>query len=583
MGSFEIRDQFYLNGAPFKIISGSIHYFRVVPEYWLDRLEKLKAMGCNTVETYVPWNMHEYEKGKFNFEGMLNITQFLRTAQQLGLYAIVRPSAYICAEWEFGGLPAWLITDNNMRIRSREGSFLSHVASYYETLFSIIAPLQIDAGGPIILMQLENEYGAWGDDSGYLEEHKKLMEINGLSVPLVTSDGPWRDDLECGSLRGVLPTVNFGSKAKQQLSVLKKHLKKSPLMCMEFWVGWFDYWGCGEHNRRDANEIAEDLDEILSQGSVNIYMFHGGTSFGFTNGANYYGHLMPDVSSYDYDAPLTEDGQTTPKFTAMQTVISKHTPIPKVALSTQINRICYGTQQLEGSVSLFSVLQDISRPVESLLPISMESMSQSFGYILYRSTINTGDKIEKIQLMEANDRAQVFLDQNHVLTLNDQELLTEHVVNWAYARGVCLDILVENMGRVNFGPYMSRQSKGIAGCVVVNSHIHSGWLQYSLPLRAEDINKLDFSKAFLKGLPAFYRFQFNADKKGDTFLDMTGWGKGCAFLNGFHLGRFWDVGPQKRLYIPAPLLKHGENEIVIFETEGKFCNSIALYDTPDLG
>ncbi len=583
MESFEIRDQFYLNGEPFKIISGSIHYFRVVPEYWRDRLEKLKAMGCNTVETYVAWNMHEPEKGRFNFEGMLDLSRFLRTAQELGLYAIVRPSPYICAEWEFGGLPAWLLAESNMHVRSREGRFLSYVASYFEKLFDVLVPLQVNCGGPIILMQLENEYGAWGDDKGYLEELRKLMEINGLTVPLVTSDGPWRDDLACGSLPGVLPTVNFGSKAKTQLPFLKKHLKNGPVMCMEFWAGWFDYWGCEKHNKRDPEEIAQDLDEILSQGSVNIYMFHGGTSFGFLNGANDYDRLTPDVSSYDYDAPLTEDGQITPKYTAMQNVISKYVSVPHVPLTTRIKRRGYGALPLKDAVSLFAVLEDIGKPVESLRPIPMEMLSQSYGYVLYRSNIDTGTLIEKFRLTQTGDRASVFLDQRRFLTLFDRELTIEHAVEWPHAKGASLDILVENLGRVNFGVMMCRQAKGIAGGVVVNSHMHSGWLQYSLPLSSEEISKLDFSKEYREELPAFYRFEFDVAEKGDTFLDMTGWGKGCAFLNGFNLGRFWDIGPQRRLYIPAPLLKLGMNEIVIFETEGKPGNTIALCDTPDLG
>lgn len=583
MGTFEIRDQFYLNGEPFKIISGSIHYFRVVPEYWRDRLEKLRAMGCNTVETYVAWNMHEPEKGRFSFEGMQDIARFLRTAQELGLYAIVRPSPYICAEWEFGGLPAWLLTDGEVRVRSREGRFLSHVASYYERLFSVIAPLQIGFGGPIILMQLENEYGAWGNDAGYLERLKKLMEASGLNVPLVTSDGPWRDDLECGSLPGVLPTANFGSKAKEQLAVLKKHTGNGPLMCMEFWVGWFDYWGCGAHNRREPDEIARDLDDILSQGSVNIYMFHGGTSFGFTSGANDYGCLTPDVTSYDYDAPLTEDGRMTPKYAALRSVIAKYAPVPEAPLTAKISRAAYGTLAVRDAVSLFAALDDISAPESSLQPVPMEKLSQPYGYVLYRTVVNTGDAIEKFRLTETGDRAQVFVDQRPVLTLFDRELWKEHAVSWPHAKGASLDILAENLGRVNFGVTMAKQAKGIAGSVALNSHIHSGWTQYPLPLCARDIGRLDFSKSYEDGLPAFYRFRFDARETGDTFLDMSGWGKGCAFINGFNLGRFWDIGPQKRLYVPAPLLRRCANELIIFETEGKAGGTVTLCDTPDIG
>ncbi len=308
MQQFDIRDDFYLNGEKFKIISGAIHYFRIVPEYWRDRLEKLKAMGCNTVETYVAWNMHEPKKGQYCFEGMLDLKRFILLAQELGLYVIVRPSPYICAEWELGGLPGWLLAEDGMRLRACYEPFLKHVRDYYQVLFQILAPLQLPYGGPIILMQVENEYGYYGEDHNYMETMKQIMLNNGVVVPFVTSDGPNDESLSCGSTKGALPTGNFGSGTEERFQILKKYTDGGPLMCTEFWVGWFDHWGNGGHMTGNLEQSTVDLDKMLELGSVNIYMFVGGTNFGFMNGSNYYDELTPDVTSYDYDAVLTEAG-----------------------------------------------------------------------------------------------------------------------------------------------------------------------------------------------------------------------------------------------------------------------------------
>ncbi len=580
-GKFEIRDDFYVNGERIKIISGAMHYFRIVPEYWQDRLEKLKALGCNTVETYIPWNLHEKEKGKFDFTGILDITRFVGLAQELGLWVILRPSPYICAEWEFGGLPWWLMKEDGMRLRCMYEPYLKHLREYYEELFKVIKPLQITEGGPVIMMQVENEYGSYGDDTAYLEYSKKLMLENGCSVPLVTSDGPWSDYFECGKVEGVLQTGNFGSKGKQQFEIIRKKIGDKPLMCMEFWVGWFDSWGVECHSTGDIEEHAKDLDEILSEGHVNIYMFIGGTNFGFTNGANYYDELTPDVTSYDYDALLTEDGQITPKYEAFKKVIAKYTEIPQVEFTTDIKRKAYGTLEVQRSTSLFANLDNLAKPVESVLPQSMEKLNQGYGYILYESALRCVGPFERIRLWGANDRANIFLDEKPLLTLYDRELLAEHKFEEPYVKGEKLTILVENMGRVNYGPALEQQRKGIDRCVQINGHQHYDWKQYCLPM--EDLSGLDFSKPVEEGRPGFYEFTFNADETGDTFLDMTGWGKGCVLVNGFNIGRFWEIGPQKRLYIPAPLLKQGTNTILVFETEGKVSDKVVLCDEPDLG
>ena len=587
MGKFEIKDNFYLNGEPYKIISGSIHYFRVVPEYWQDRLEKLKAMGCNTVETYIPWNAHEPKKGEFHFEGSLDIVKFVKMAQDLGLYVILRPSPYICAEWEFGGLPAWLLQEDNMRLRAYYEPFLKHIRDYYDVLIPMLTPLQITEGGPVILMQVENEYGYYGDDKRYMEAMRDIMLERGVKVPLITSDGPFPESLNCGVLEGAHPTGNFGSRTEERFAVLEEVANGGPLMCAEYWVGWFDHWGNGGHMTGNLEQSTRDLDKMIELGHVNIYMFEGGTNFGFMNGSNYYDELTPDVTSYDYDAVLTEAGDITKKYMNYKEVISKYVDIPEVELTTKIVKKAYGEVEAIAKVGLFETLDDISTPIHDNFPVCMEKCGQSYGYILYSSPLKYEKGMEKIRLWGANDRANIFVDKKHAVTLYDRELLKEANLTeggkapLTFEPGAPLDILVENMGRVNFGPMMEHQRKGIEDCVQINGHKHYDWTMRPLPL--DNIDKVDFSKGYTEGLPAFYKFEVQVDELGDTFLELDGWGKGCVFVNGFNIGRYWEIGPQRRLYIPAPLLKQGANEVIVFETEGKSTGKIAFKDEPDIG
>ncbi|MCD8327294.1 MAG: beta-galactosidase, partial [Lachnospiraceae bacterium] len=537
---------------------------------------------CNTVETYIPWNLHEKEKGVFDFSGILDITAFVKLAQELGLWVILRPSPYICAEWEFGGLPWWLLKEDGMKFRCMYEPYLRHVREYYQELFRVIAPLQITQGGPVILMQVENEYGYYGDDVHYLEYMKQLMIENGCQVPLVTSDGPWGDAFLCGNLEGALQTGNFGSNGKQQFGVMKSKIGEKPLMCMEYWVGWFDSWGVDCHQTGDIEQHAIDLEDMLSEGHVNIYMLAGGTNFGFMNGANYYDILAPDVtSSYDYDALLTEDGRITPKYEAFQKVISKFATIPEPEFPEPVRRKNYGVLSLERSAGLFDNLDNLTQCRESVMPQSMEKLGQGYGYILYETVLEHEGDIENLRLYGANDRANIFMDEKPLAVLYDRELLQEKAFEPPVSKGQKLSILMENMGRVNFGPMLERQRKGIDQCVTINGHPHYYWKQYCLPM--EDVSGLDFTKEPAPGTPGFYEFSFEAEEVGDTFLDFTGWGKGCAFINGFNLGRFWEIGPQRRLYIPAPLIEKGKNTLLIFETEGKAPGKMALYDEPDLG
>ena len=628
MAKFEIRDRFYLDNEPFQIISGAIHYFRVLPEYWEDRLLKLKALGCNTVETYIPWNMHEPEKGNFEFygekvHGMLDIAAFVTLAQKLGLWVILRPSPYICAEWDFGGLPAWLLAEERMTLRTCDEKYLRHVKEYYDALLPVLVPLQIDQGGPVLMMQVENEYGSFGNDKKYLESIRDMMIAGGITVPLFASDGPQDNMLSNTKIDGVFPTANFGSAAKESFEILRNYNDGGPCMCTEFWIGWFDHWFDEGHHVGAADAAAGDLADMLKEGNVNIYMFEGGTNFGFMNGANDTTQLGADVTSYDYGALLTEDGQITEKYRKFAEVIHAH--LQRTGAETAHlddgqrdgaenseasscsgsgfdcgKRKGYGTVSVDKKVGLFQALGDISEPIGAVTPQSMERLGQNYGYILYSTDLRTEKELRSIRMYQANDRAIVFADGKRVLTAMDRELLERHEICSAEDtqhadRNVVrkdiqqtgdspiqLDILMENMGRVNYGPMLNWQRKGIDGCVMINDVFSQHyWKQYCLPL--DNLDKLDYSRGYEPGMPAFYHFEFEVDEAADTFLDLDGWGKGVAFINGFNLGRFWEVGPQRRLYLPGALLKEGTNDIIVFESEGKAAEYIELCDAPDLG
>ena len=597
MATFGIQgNDFVYEGKPIRLLSGAIHYFRVVPEYWEDRLLKLKACGFNTVETYVAWNVHEPKEGEFVFEGIADVERFIRLAGDLGLHVIVRPSPYICAEWEFGGLPAWLLEDANLRLRSYEESYLAKVDAYFDELLPRFKPLLCTNGGPIIAMQIENEYGSYGNDKKYLGYIRDGMKKRGMDVLLFTSDGPEDHMLQGGMVEGVLETVNFGSRAAEAFRKLREYQPEGPLMCMEFWNGWFDHW-MEEHQSRPAADVAEALEEMLAEGaSVNFYMFHGGTNFGFYNGANHIQRYEPTVNSYDYDTLLNESGEPTEKYWAVRKVLERYAELPEAKLPAPIPKRAYGEVRLEEKADLFGQLERLSTPVQRTSPEPMEKVGQAYGFILYSTTVTGPRSGMNLVLQEVRDRALVFADGKYIGTTerwNPVEIPLE-----VPAEGLRLDVLVENMGRVNYGPLM-RDPKGITEGIRLGNQFLYDWT--IRPLSLDSLEGLEFagiggqqaiggstegsgaSAGTAQSLPAFYRGTFNVEEKADTFVRFDGWTKGVAFLNGFNLGRYWEVGPTRTLYIPAPLLREGENELIVFELHGTSTPVVRLTDKADLG
>lgn len=558
-------DHFILDGQPYRVLSGAIHYFRVPREYWDDRLEKARLMGLNTIETYVAWNLHEPKPGEFHFEGNLDIAAFIQAAAQHGLKVILRPGPYICSEWDFGGLPAWLLKDPNMRVRCAYPPFLEAVDRFFEVLLKPLVQLQYSHGGPIIMVQVENEYGSYGDDKTYLAHLRDTLLKIGIVEFLFTSDGEQGRNLKAGMLDGIFATVNFDHAPEHAFGLLRDLQTDGPLMCTEFWDGWFDHWNLW-HNTRPAGRVSRIFERMLKVGaSVNLYMWHGGTNFGFLNGANHvFGKYLPIVNSYDYDAPLSEAGDLTKKYFALRKVISKFAPVPDEPLPEPAAKLKLDGVLFTTSAPLFESLEALSMPVFTPNPEPMESLGQNYGFILYRTQL-PGPQSGSLSISGLHDRAQVFLDGREIGVLRRNRPNQSLKIN-VPKDGAQLDILVENMGRVNFGPELMDR-KGVLGGVILNGHYVFDWQTFCLPL--EDLSKLEFS-AGIQSLdePAFYQAEFSVEKPLDTFLKLPGWTKGVAFVNGYNLGRYWKVGPQQSMYVPATVLKPGKNELIVFELHG---------------
>ncbi|MEU9976310.1 beta-galactosidase [Streptomyces sp. NPDC051014] len=566
MSRFTIGERdFLLDGAPHRVLSGAIHYFRVHPDHWQDRVRKARLMGLNTVETYVPWNLHEPRPGTWKDSGPLDLGRFLRTVADEGLHAIVRPGPYICAEFTNGGLPAWLFTDPSVGVRRNEPRFLRAIRTYLERVLDIVVPLQIDAGGPVILVQVENEYGAYGDDADYLDALTAMVRGAGVTVPLTTVDQPRPHMLANGSRPGLHRTASFGSRSAERLRTLRLHQPTGPLMSSEYWDGWFDSWGM-YHHTTSAEESAADLDTLLGTGaSVNLYMFHGGTNFGLTNGANDKGVYQPIATTYDYDAPLDEAGRPTGKYWAYRRVLAKYTEMPEEVPAD-------AAPAPVGEVALtpagfFPVAAFGTMPVTvtDTVPTFAEIRDDA-AFVLHRSRFRH-PSVSVLTVGEVRDRVHVVVDGHLVGVLQREDRAT--ALTLPPVAGELL-LVVEDQGRVNYGPRLG-EDKGIVGGVRVDGAPVTGW--ETVALTADDVIGLPRAGGHPNpsgSIPALSLAAgtFEAEDARDRFLDVSSLGKGVAWINGFCLGRYWSRGPQRTLFVPGPVLDPGgENTLVVLELD----------------
>jgi beta-galactosidase len=549
--------QFKLDGVPLTIVSGEMHYARVPREYWRDRLLKARAMGLNTISTYVFWNLHEPTPGQYDFSGQNDLATYIRTAGEVGLHVILRPGPYVCAEWELGGYPAWLLADPDLVLRSTDPKFTAPAARWLDRLGRELAPLFADRGGPIIAVQVENEYGSFGDDKAYLAWQRDALVHAGFDHALLyTADGP--PQLPKGTLPDLPAVVNFGpGGAANAFTRLGAFRPGAPLMSGEYWAGWFDQWGARHHTTNAAQQNTE-IGWMLARGSVNLYMFHGGTTFGLMNGANIdNGTYHPQTSSYDYDSALDESGRPTPKYFTFRDTIAAATHTTPPPVPTTPEPIALSPIALDRAASLWDTL---GKPVHVQTPRPMETFGQAYGDILYRTHVSgaaTGDLV----VSDVRDYVQVYVDKRLVGTL-DRRLNQDRVAVTIPAGGADLDLLVENNGRVNFALPLRGERKGITKRVRLGDRELTGWDVFTLPMSS--MPSQNWTTATPEG-PAFYRGTFRVETAGDTFLDMRGWGKGEVWINGHALGRYWTIGPAQTLYVPGPWLKRGSNEIVVYD------------------
>jgi len=543
---------FLLDGQPFQVISGTLHYFRIHPEHWADRIRTAKAMGLNTIETYVAWNAHEPVRGEWDATGWNDLGRFLDLVAAEGLHAIVRPGPYICAEWHNGGLPVWLTSTPGIGLRRSEPQYLAAVTEYLERVYEIVAPRQIDRGGNVVLVQIENEYGAYGSDEDYLRELVRVTRDAGITVPLTTVDQPMPWMLENGSLPELHLTGSFGSRSAERLETLREHQPTGPLMCSEFWDGWFDWWG-SIHHTTDPAASAHDLDVLLAAGaSVNIYMVHGGTNFGTTNGANDKGRFDPIVTSYDYDAPIDESGHPTAKFHAFRDVIAKYAAVPDLEPSPRPDAPVF-----EVALSGEGDWMPASTGSVSDAPATFEELGHLGALVRYDVALPASSADRAVLAFgEVRDLAWVHVDGVFVGRLSR----TLHERALAIPAGTTLTVLVEDQGRVNYGHRLGEE-KGLIGGATLDGAPLAGWTATPIDLATvAGTGTGALGRALLRGT-------FELDAPADLFLDTTAWGKGFAFVNGFFLGRYWRNVPQQTLYVPAPVLRAGANEIVVLELE----------------
>lgn len=583
-GTFEVgKNTFLLNGKPFVVKAAEVHYPRIPEPYWEQRILSCKALGMNTLCLYVFWNLHEQQPGKFDFSGNNDIAKFCRLAQKHGMYVIVRPGPYVCAEWEMGGLPWWLLKKEDVQLRTLDPYYMERVGIFMNEVGKQLADLQISRGGNIIMVQVENEYGSYGIDKPYVSAIRDLVKKAGFTdVPLFQCD--WSSNFTNNALDDLLWTVNFGTGANidEQFKKLKSLRPETPMMCSEFWSGWFDHWG-RKHETRDAATMVSGIKDMLDRNiSFSLYMTHGGTTFGWWGGANNPAYSAM-CSSYDYDAPISEAGWTTPKYFQLRDLLKQYLPegetLPEPPAQYPVISVPVIT---EWEVApLFDNLPQ-AKQSEDIKP--MEQFDQGWGSILYRTTLKEDVK-GILHIDEVHDWAQVFADGKLLGRLDRRRGEFTLPLKETLKKGTRLDILVEAMGRVNFDKSI-HDRKGITNKVEVVSSEQvkelKGWEVYNLPPFYEFVSQKNYQAGKPVDGPAYYKATFRLDKTGDTFLDMQTWGKGMVWVNGHAMGRFWEIGPQQTLYMPGCWLKEGENEIIVLDLKGPAEAKVAGVEKPIL-
>ncbi len=558
------KQDFLLDGKPFQIISGEMHPARIPAEYWKQRIQMAKAMSCNTIAAYVFWNYHEAEPGKFDFRtDNHNIAQFVRLVQEEGMYLILRPGPYVCAEWDFGGLPAYLLAIPDIKVRCMDPRYMQAAERYIQALAQEVKGLQVTKGGPILMVQVENEYGSYGNDRTYMNRLKEVWQNNGIEVPFYTADGPTPYMLEAGSLPGAAIGLDSGTNDKNFDQATKVN-PNVPSFCSELYPGWLTHWS-EKWQRPDTASLIKEVKWLMDhKKSFNFYVIHGGTNFGYWAGANAFSptQYQPDVTSYDYDAPVNEMGQATPKYLALQKLLAGYLPagqklpaMPAAVPTIQIPEISL-TQTAP-------VWDNLPAAIQSPQPKPMEMLGQKAGFILYRTSL-IGHKKGKLRITELHDYATIFVDGKYIGKLD--RCKAENVIELPASTTVNpqLEILVEGMGHINFAEYMIDR-KGITDRVSLNGMTLMNWEIFTLPFDEAYLGKLKFSSIEAKRPGSFFKGEFELKETGDTYLDVSKWEKGVVWVNGHNLGRYWNIGPQTRLYCPTPWLKKGKNEIVIFD------------------
>ena len=574
------------DGKQHRILSGSVHYFRVHPDQWGDRLQRIAAMGLNTVDTYVPWNFHRpRQNAGARFDGWCDVERFIRLAGEVGLDVIVRPGPYICAEWDNGGLPAWVTAMPGVQPRSSQPAYLAAVEEWFDELIPRLVELERRAGGPIVAFQIENEYGSYADDGAYLRWMHEALLTRGVTELLYTADGPTELMQDAGSIPGVLAAATLGSKAGEARDLLRGRRGDEPFLVAEFWNGWFDHWGENHHMRAPQSAAATAQDILDAAGSVSLYMAHGGTNFGLWAGANHDGErLQPTVTSYDSDAPVAENGALTEKYFAYRRLLLG-SDAPELDLEEQPAVLSARTLPIDRAAALLPALRSASSGVSSPAPATFEQLGQASGLVLYRAEVLLPAGRHTLALHGAHDRALVYLDGVPVGVVENGD--AEFAID-GERRVAGLEVLVENQGRINYGPLLG-QGKGILGHVQVDRRLVLGWESIPLPLDEWDAGHLaalgTAAAAGTTAAPAssgIARAVLDVDEPVDAFLAFPGFGKGFVWVGDFLLGRYWEIGPQRTLYVPAPLLKRGRNVLTVLELE-RFGDAVEVREHAELG